>query len=78
MFTADDITMTAPLPRSDVQRFDVGRDGSPLGWVLIPTADMYKRLDDPASHIAERLNAYENDHGSDELSARLAKGLKLT
>lgn len=78
MFTPDDISATAPLPRSTVQRFDVGRDGSRLGWVTIPTADMYKRLTDPAAHIAERLNEYERDRGADALTAALAQGLKLT
>ena len=78
MFSADDITATAPFPRSTVQRFNVERDGSPLGWVTVRTADLYQRREDPAAHIADRLNEYERDRGSDELGAALAHGLELT
>ncbi|MDQ3629861.1 MAG: hypothetical protein M3417_01020 [Actinomycetota bacterium] len=78
MFTAGDITATAPFPRSTVQRFNVEHDGSPLGWVTVRTADLFERRDDPAAHIADRLNEYERDRGFEELAAALADGLELT
>jgi hypothetical protein len=78
VFTADDITATAPFPRSKIQRFDVGRDGSALGWVNVRTADLFQQREDPSAHIADRLNDYERDHGADELSEALARGLELT
>ena len=78
MFTAADITATAPFPRSTVQRFNVERDGSPLGWVTVRTADLFQRREDPAAHIADCLNEYERDRGFDDLAAALAAGLELT
>jgi hypothetical protein len=78
MFTADDITASAPIPRSTSQRFDVKRDGSPVGWVMVPTTELFDRSVDPAAHIADRLNEREAESGFDELAAALAGGLSLT
>jgi len=78
VFTADDITASAPFPRSTSQRFNVERDGTPLGWVTVHTADLFNRSVDPAAHIADRLNECERERGFDELAAALADGLKLT
>jgi hypothetical protein len=77
VFTADDITATAPFPRATVQRFDVARDGSPCGWVTVPTAALLDRTVDLKASIADRLNDYERDHGSPELADALAGGLSL-
>jgi len=78
VFTAEDITATAPFPRSKIQRFDVERNGSPLGWVTVRTADLFQQREDPSAHIADRLNDYERDHGAAELGEALAGGLELT
>jgi hypothetical protein len=77
VFTAADITATAPFPRATSQRFNVARDGTALGWVVVPTAELFNRTVDPAGHIADRLNDYERDRGSDALAAALAEGLTL-
>ena len=78
MFTADDITASAPIPRSTSQRFNVERDGSRLGWVTVRTADLFNRSVEPSAHIADRLNDHERERGFDELAAALADGLELT
>lgn len=78
MFTADDITASAPIPRSTWQRFNVERDGRPLGWVTVHTADLFNRSVEPTAHVADRLNDCERERGFDELAAALADGLELT
>jgi hypothetical protein len=78
VFTAQDISATAPFPRSASQRFNVARDGSALGWVTVQTSDLFTPGVDPMAHIADQLNDYERDHGADGLAAALAGGLKLT
>ena len=47
MFTADDITASAPIPRSVFHRFNVERDGVPLGWVNVRTAELLNRSVEP-------------------------------
>ena len=77
MFTADDITASAPIPRSVFHRFNVERDGVPLGWVNVRTAELLNRSVEPKAHIADRLNDYERDNRFDDLAAGLEAGLSL-
>jgi hypothetical protein len=77
VFSAADVSASAPFPRSASQRFSVERDGTALGWVTVPTAELLDRRVDPMAHIAARLNDLERERGFDELASALAGGLEL-
>jgi len=45
--------------------------------VTIRSADLFDPRVDPAGRIADCLNVYERQRGTDELGAALARGLEL-